>query len=275
MNNFDDNYKACYDQSALWDEYDENAISRINAILEWMPKEVEKVLDVGCGSGVLTNRLENTRFSVGVDISSTGLKMVHVPKLVCSADNLPFTCQSFDMVILTEVLEHLPYNVYEQSLSEVCRVSSRYILVAVPYEQDLEVLLVKCPMCGTIFSGPRHLRSFDLNDMKSLFQPQGFLFKSFRFFGHLVRRYYRLEMIFRNHILNLWRYPKDALCPSCGYPFSLRYKNPSESQNQPDQNQSISRRMAIFVSNILYSIMPTHPMYIFSLYEREEVNKGV
>ena len=275
MNNYEDSYIACYNQSALWDDYDENAISRAKAILEWMPEGVERVLDVGCGSGVLANRLENTEFSVGVDISSTALKMVRGPKLICSADRLPFRHQSFDMVVLTEVLEHLTYNVYDQTLSEVCRVSSRFILVTVPYKQDLEVLFVKCPMCETIFSGPRHLRSFDLKDMKSLFQMQGFLFKSSRFYGHLVRRYYRLEMIIRNHILNLWRYPKDVLCPSCGYPFSLRYKNSTEYENQTEKKQSVIMRAAKFVNNILFSVIPKHPMYIFSFYEREENNKGV
>lgn len=47
--------------------------------------------------------------------------------------NLPFRERSFDIVVSTDVLEHIPESHRMQFLSEVCRVADQFIVIAAPF----------------------------------------------------------------------------------------------------------------------------------------------
>lgn len=76
----------------------------------------DKVLDVGCGSGVLLSRIAATYRTegVGVDISlssltTASLKDPHVNRYsLADGESLPFEDESFDYVLSFDLLEHLP-----------------------------------------------------------------------------------------------------------------------------------------------------------------------
>jgi len=76
----------------------------------------DKVLDVGCGSGVLLSRLAATYGieGVGVDISPSSLKTASLEDLhlnrysLADGESLPFEDESFDYVLSFDLLEHLP-----------------------------------------------------------------------------------------------------------------------------------------------------------------------
>lgn len=88
----------------------------------------DKILDVGCGSGVLLSRLAATYQTegVGVDISLTSLKTacledVHLNRYsLADGESLPFEDESFDHVLSFDLLEHLPEP--EKSIWEMGRV---------------------------------------------------------------------------------------------------------------------------------------------------------
>ena len=97
--------------------------------------EVGSVLDIGCGDGILLENLVKAGCKgVGIDISGEAIKICKQRGLNCSqadiTERLPFANNSFDSVILTDVLEHLfqPIDV----LKEVHRVSKKYVLISVP-----------------------------------------------------------------------------------------------------------------------------------------------
>ncbi len=98
------------------------------------------ILDAGCGEGFTLARLKNNRIGErleGIEYSleaiSLGKKMY--PSISIKQGDiyaLPYNDNSFDLVICSEVLEHLEHP--EKALTEVIRVSKKYCLLSVPNE---------------------------------------------------------------------------------------------------------------------------------------------
>jgi len=90
------------------------------------------VLDVGCGTGLITNRLvERAEFIVGVDFSRGLLQEArkkarsheHVFLALADADNLPFADHVFDVVLAITLLQNMPNP--RSTLDEIKRVSKQ------------------------------------------------------------------------------------------------------------------------------------------------------
>ncbi len=138
---------------------------RIEDTIGGIPPDARTLLDVGCGNGLFVNMLadgEPGRFDrvVGLDPSEEALSHVNAETVQGSITDLPFESASFDLVTCLEVLEHIPEPEFRAGLSELQRVSAKYILVTVPNNQDLRTCLVVCRQCGSRFNPHLHLRSF-------------------------------------------------------------------------------------------------------------------
>lgn len=101
-----------------------------------------KVLDAGCGDGVLSLMMaEKGAIVTGVDLSlpnidackkrakDKNLKSV-ISFSIGDAENLPFPDNSFDLVVSSHVLEHLPD--FDKGLREVMRVTKKRAIIAIP-----------------------------------------------------------------------------------------------------------------------------------------------
>lgn len=102
--------------------------------------KIDSVLDVGCGEGFILNKLMEEGIGKnwqGIDYSKDAVeigKKVH-PKLNLKKGSIydsKFKDNSFDLVVCTEVLEHLEDT--KKALHEVLRISKRYVLLSVPNE---------------------------------------------------------------------------------------------------------------------------------------------
>lgn len=96
-----------------------------------------RFLDVGCGVGYLTTTLGQGFLQVGVDIDHQGLhnqKRDGGAMVQASAAQLPFAAQSFDVILCSELLEHLPEPLDRHCLAEMARLlkPAGRLLVTVP-----------------------------------------------------------------------------------------------------------------------------------------------
>ncbi len=100
----------------------------------------QTVLDVGCGEGILSSMVaKQGAKTIGSEISAPNLQGaqevsdnwgVQVTYLQADAENIPFPSNSFDVVLSSHVLEHLP-NI-EKGLQELYRVTKSKALIAMP-----------------------------------------------------------------------------------------------------------------------------------------------
>jgi len=111
----------------------------------------ERILDVACGRGkwgfLLRTNLWQTKVAkidvepeciVGIDVFRPSLKMVAYHRIYdavicCHVGYLPFKDASFDVVLASEILEHLEKQDGERLLSEVERVSRKTIILTTPH----------------------------------------------------------------------------------------------------------------------------------------------
>ena len=64
---------------------------------------------------------------------------------------MPFSENSFDVVLAYEVLEHLPFEEIPKALSELHRVTSKYVFISLPYRSTGFELIIKFPLVRTLF----------------------------------------------------------------------------------------------------------------------------
>jgi methionine biosynthesis protein MetW len=140
-------------QNSQWQKLHELCFSK-QVVLRMI--EPGSVLDIGCGDGQLLEALKQRGIEgVGLDISSTAIAIGVSRGLDCRwhdlSEPLPFQSNSFDTVVLTDVLEHLFQPA--ETLKEVYRVCAKDILVSVPNFASLpariQVLQGKVPENNT------------------------------------------------------------------------------------------------------------------------------
>jgi ubiquinone/menaquinone biosynthesis C-methylase UbiE len=105
------------------------------------------VLDAGSGEGFLADELVRRAPGLGVtavDVRVAALRFArerfgaHQPRIAAGICDLPFRNQAFDLVLCSEVLEHLEHPL--EALRELIRVSARYVLITVPREPIFQLL---------------------------------------------------------------------------------------------------------------------------------------
>ena len=190
--------------------------ARFNSAIHLMPPAPASVLDVGCGVGVLTDLLASLGYyATGVDTDEHLMSRMVAPHRVASIAALPFDDASFDSVIASEILEHLPVTVYEAGRAELARVARSAVVVTVPNAESLEAASTRCPGCFCVYSIHGHVRRFDRDDMPGLLA--GWHLTAIEQVGPWKLRHRSVEWIVRRRLLGKWPPQPGAVCPQCQY----------------------------------------------------------
>lgn len=158
-----------------------------------------KLLDFGCGSKPYRMLFSNVTEYVGVDIENEGHDHQNEDvDVYYDGETLPFSNESFDSLLASEVLEHVPS--VETTLSELHRILKREgkILITIPFvwiEHEL----------------PYDFRRFTVNGIEKTLLDNGFkpisISKSGTFFEVIVQMwmmYLHSILYTRNQYINLF-----------------------------------------------------------------------
>ncbi len=141
-------------------------------------KGISDIIDLGFGDGFLLTELRRRKFNVsGIDFVEENVKLTREATGLGerlkfgSVTSIPFADRSFDLAISTEMFEHLTVADLEIGLREIHRVlrPSGFLIVTVPYAEDLEKKQVCCPNCGCKFHQWGHQQSFNDGNLADKF----------------------------------------------------------------------------------------------------------
>lgn len=126
--------------------YIERWISYWHQINEVNYLKPDQILEIGPGNKFVTDYL----ISLGYKIKTLDINQNNRPDVVGSVLELPFTDNSFDLILCSEVLEHLPFSKFKQALGELERVSKKYVVLSLPYWGWLFYFKIKVPFLKNI-----------------------------------------------------------------------------------------------------------------------------
>lgn len=266
--------KQYYENDILWNSNSKvnSQSSRIESTYLLIPKDVGSIIDVGCGNGLFLNYIKKYYGSgfkklLGVDISSTALKYVETDKIESDIIDLPLDNNSFDLVSALEVIEHLAVGEYEKGLKELVRVSKKYILISVPFNQVLEDTLIICPKCKSHFSHCYHKRCFNINTMNTLLKDHNCRLVNIHYEGkveYLVLLHDILRKL-RNYRNRLKPPSMETLCPVCGFILKPRLNNNTHHKEKNRTRFSI-KLIIRFIKN--YWPKKVSYKWVICLYEK-------
>jgi methionine biosynthesis protein MetW len=129
-------------ENARWAHEDQKICFRHEAALALIDQG--KILDLGSGDGLFLSLLQQKGIEAeGLDLSEAGVAKTRAKGLVASLfdfnDPIPFENNSFDTVVMLDLLEHL--YTPEALVKEAARVAKQYVIVGVPNFSSLPARL--------------------------------------------------------------------------------------------------------------------------------------
>lgn len=207
-----------YGSAGVWDQAMQlGQKNLLRAVADFWPDDVGSALDVGCGDGKLTRLLAADKQVdiVGFDSSAEALSRLPLRKVLGNAASMPFGDQSFDLVLSTDALEHVPDKTHDAVWGELFRVASRRLMVAVPFREELLDATTRCGGCGFTYHVNWHQRSYDLADLCRR-APGGWKVLAVVISGEPWPDMLPAETYLRRNLLGEWSGWSEAICPSCG-----------------------------------------------------------
>ncbi|MBU0661707.1 MAG: class I SAM-dependent methyltransferase [Bacteroidetes bacterium] len=204
---------------------------KIDLIRRAIPKDVNSIVDVGCGDGTISNQLIDNFDLVAVDRSLNALKYVKSKRINTSADHLPLKNNSLDLVFSSEMIEHLPDDIFAKAIEEMKRVSKKYVFLTFPNNENIKKQVTQCPKCSYNFNKSYHLRTINLDLVQELFAEYkvNLAFE----YGSKIRDYNKTLNSIKHKFtpstawLPLFWTPdkrRKTSCPNCSHNYEIPYK---------------------------------------------------
>ncbi|MFA6519723.1 MAG: class I SAM-dependent methyltransferase [Candidatus Paceibacterota bacterium] len=122
-------------------------VSYYAQLKEVLAQKPSSVLEVGVGDRVFGSFLKN---NTTISYTSVDVDEALHPDVVGSVLALPFAEASFDVACAFEVLEHLPFEQFDQALGELCRVARTHVVISVPHFGPMLSFSLKVPFLQEI-----------------------------------------------------------------------------------------------------------------------------
>ena len=132
--------KDFYDQAYMDGYASNNSLGIWNSIIQ-ASVQFTKALDVGCGVGAGFKKYREMGYEIfGCDLADASKQWVEngIEKYcrIADAKEMPYADDEFDLVVCTDVLEHVPeFDVYS-TLKEIWRVGSNRYFMSVAMHQE-------------------------------------------------------------------------------------------------------------------------------------------
>ena len=156
-----------------------------------------RILDAGCGSSIIIQSLNN---AVGMDYSHNKVRFLRrygIPLVRGSAFALPFRDASFDCVISSQVIEHIPYD--EALFSEMKRVlrPGGMLVIGTPDYDTLGWRTIE-PLYGMLQPGgykDEHITHYTRARLAKILERHGFIYEehAYVFKSELIMRFRKPE----------------------------------------------------------------------------------
>ena len=158
-------------------------VNKLNVVIRFISGKSKTILDVGCASGWFISRISN-KFPkakcYGIDIYDRGIKYAKktYPKIefmVADAHKIPYKKNTFDLVVCTEVLEHLDDP--KSAILEIKRVLKKGGMSVIELDSG-NILFSIAWYLWRKFGGKvwndSHLHSFNIKKLEKMIKSCGF-----------------------------------------------------------------------------------------------------
>ncbi len=224
--------------------------------------EVNHSLDIGARDGHFSLLLaEYFEKVTALDLEKPLIPHEKISCVRGDVTDLNFEDNQFDLVLCAEVLEHIPSSLLKNAVAELSRVSKKYLLIGVPYKQDLRVSKLTCPNCGQVSPPWGHVNEFDENKLVKLF-PQ-YDVSEISFCG----KYHSRTNFISSWLMNLasnpyGTYSQEERCGFCGSKF--------EAPSKRGVLDKIYTKIAVKIDDLLKILFTKkNPYWIHVLFKKK------
>ncbi len=237
---------------------------RIQDLLASLPKGYRSALDIGARDGYISNLLTREFAEVtALDLEMPEVSNKNVKTVRGDITKLDYPDNAFDVVVCTEVLEHIPSHLLEHACRETSRVAKHAVLVGVPYRQDRRLGATYCVFCNK--PNPRwgHVNDFDEARLKGLFA--GLTPIRTSFVGRTKERTNALSAYLMLKARNVWgTYEQDEACIHCG--------NHLIQPRGRTVFEGVCARLASMLNYAQSLFTPWRPIWIHMVFRKDDVS---
>jgi Methyltransferase domain len=241
--------------------------TRLTDLMAIMPAGRRTALDIGARDGYVS-RLLVSRFAevTALDLTKPELEFERIVAVQGDVTDLQFPDNCFDVIVCTEVLEHIPKPLLNQACKEIVRVARHEVVIGVPYRQDTRVGRTTCFTCRSSNPPWGHVNSFDQRSLAKLFHPLSAAAVSL--VGPPARVTNRFSTLMMDLAGNPWgTYDQAEPCTHCGAPLIWTGRR--------SLGQRLCSAAGVAVSSIQNALREHSPMWIHMLFKKNSSQPGI
>ena len=233
---------------------------RVADLIGLLPDRIASALDVGARDGFISRRLaERVSAVTALDLETPSIDHERIRCVKGNVTALDFPDDSFDIVLCAEVIEHISPRLLAKACGELGRVSREFLILGVPYKQDIRMSRSTCQECGGKNPPWGHVNRFDERRLRELFP--GFKMAKISFVGEAGPGTNALSSLLMDWAGNPYgTYSQEEPCIHCG----ARLKEP------PQRNlwEKILTKAAVAARDFQRAFMKPHPNWIHVLFKK-------